>query len=141
MFFRYGEVCIRKFGIHIFPFEHTPTTRSYTYRILQTAVYPFITITAWSSGFVFVAVKPNTWKLEYAPPWVHISIPLPDYKMEFVYTHITSFLFFFSKSWNCMLLLYFLYIFFYLNILYIFFDIMWKFEFFSVWFMTTHNII
>lgn len=29
-----------------------------------------------SSEFVFVAVKPNVWKLVYAPPWVYISIPL-----------------------------------------------------------------
>lgn len=29
-----------------------------------------------SSEFVFVAVKPNVWKLVYAPPWVFISIPL-----------------------------------------------------------------
>lgn len=29
-----------------------------------------------SSEFVFVAVKPNVWKLVDAPPWVYISIPL-----------------------------------------------------------------
>lgn len=110
-FFRYGEVCIRKFGIHIFPFEHTQTTRR-IYIAYYNSRIPIYNHNSMEFRIRLCGSKTKYMKIGICTPWVHIQFLFPSTKWNlYIYTYNFFLIFFPTHGIVCYSYIFFIFFF------------------------------